>query len=452
LLAGAAALVLLAAFAALRLNGPARIGAGYQAKILCSEIFVAGRDGADVLARDFEGISPVLNYTQKKIYSDEKSVRVSLFGLGASEAVYLGESGCTLVSPGDYILSLHTAEMTTEFQSPPTARPDSDETIERIDYGAVNTILDNAMGDVESGHRSFVILVDGRLVAERYADGFTANTRFLSWSMAKSVLATLVGAAAGQGLVFVDDPAPVAEWSETPKASITWNDLLRMQTGLAFEEDYATTNSDVNNMLWRSAEMGAVAAMQEQLHAPGEFWDYSSGTSNLLARTLQNALAERDVDLQTFARETVFNPIGASSFVLETDMAGNFVGSSFVYATARDWARLGQLYLQNGQWNGTPVLSPAWIDYTKKPTAASDGQYGAHFWLNHDGADGRERYLMDLSEDMYFMAGHEGQYVYILPTKNAIIVRTGITRGIEPIEVVAPVITALYDAIGNTQD
>ena len=451
LIASAIALAFFIAVAVFFLGSAARIGAGYQAKILCSETFVAGRDPADILTRDFNGISPALALTNTHVNSDRKEVRVSLFGLGASKAVYREGAGCTLLS-GNELFDVAVPQTTNASTSFPTASPITGEAILRVNYGAVNAILDKAMNDDKAGHRAFVVLVDGQLVDERYAQGFLQSTHFQSWSMAKSVLSTLTGAAAARGYLFVDDPAPVVEWSETPKAAITWNDLLRMQTGLAFEEDYAAPGSDVNRMLWRSPEMGAVAAKKKQLHAPGTFWDYSSGTSNLLARALQQTLADQNIDLFQFAREAVFDQVNASSFVLEADTSGNFIGSSFVYATAQDWARLGQLYLQNGQWNGKPVLSPAWIDYVQQPAKASDGQYGAHFWLNRDGAEGRKRFVPGLPEDVYAMTGHEGQYVFIIPSKNVVIVRLGITRGAEPVAVVGPVVADLFKAIGDAQD
>lgn len=433
------------------LNNAARIGAGYKAKILCSEIFVAGRDSNDVLANDFKDITLVLPLVRAGIDEENKSVRTSLFGLGKSQAIYRGMNGCTLLNGEDNFIS--TSSNPVAFTPSPlaAARPTSGEAIARIDYDAINTVLDDAIEDETAGHRAFVVLVDGRLVDECYASGFSEHSKFLSWSMAKSVLSTLVGASVSHNYLAVDFPAPVPEWSESPRAAITWHNLLQMQSGLEFEEDYAAINSDVNQMLWRSREMGARAAASNLRYEPGEFWDYSSGTSNILARALANTLEEQNLDLQSFAKSTLFGPIGAASFVLETDTAGQFIGSSFVYATARDWARLGQLYLQNGEWDGASIISPEWVDYVQQPAAASDNQYSAHFWLNSSGKDAREKFIPGLPENVYFMAGHEGQYVFIIPSKNAVIVRTGITRNAEPINVTGPVVTALFEAIGDAE-
>jgi CubicO group peptidase (beta-lactamase class C family) len=271
----------------------------------------------------------------------------------------------------------------------------------------------------------------------------------LSWSMAKSVTATLVGAAAARGYLDIEAPAPVPEWrGDSRREAITWNDLLRMQSGLDFSEAYDDPNSDVSESIFRARDAGSVAARQPVVAPPGAIWHYSSGTTNLLMRTLRAVLAERGIELQAFAREAVFAPLGAASFTLEPDSAGTPVGSSYVYATARDWAKLGELYLRGGDWGGARLLPAGWSRYVSAPTEASNGQYGAHFWLNFAG-EGRARWVPGLSEVSYSMAGHEGQYVFIVPDKNAVIVRLGLTRGAVPIEVAGPVIARLAAAVGN---
>ena len=225
-----------------------------------------------------------------------------------------------------------------------------------------------------------------------------------------------------------------------------------MQSGLAFEEEYAVVRSDANRMLFEAADAGAVAANKRPEHRPGEFWSYSSGTTNLIARTLQHVLDEADVDFYQFATDAIFGPIGAASFTMEPDASGAFIGSSFAYATARDWARLGQLYLSDGIWDGVRLLPEGWAAYAADPASTSDGQYGAHFWLNRDGADGRARFIPGTPEDIYFMAGHEGQYVFIVPSKRLIIVRTGMIRGKPTLQTIAPLIKEIYDAIGKPPD
>ncbi|MEL7239599.1 MAG: serine hydrolase, partial [Planctomycetota bacterium] len=399
-------------------SGPAKIGAAYKAKILCSETFVAGRDPVDVAARDFEDISPALGFIRHRIDRNAKSVRTSLFGLGTTVASFDG-AGCAYRAPGKTALSGAGRRPVAAAAPLPVNRKD-----------AAQAIAAAAVEDEIAGHRALVALVDGAIVAEAYAEDFDAETPFQSWSMAKSVLATLIGKAAGDGLVDVAAPAPVPEWREDPaRAMITWRDLLRMESGLAWEEDYVSPSSDVNRMLFTARDFGAAAAKAPAGDAPGETFYYSSGTSNVLARTLHAVLNARDVELRRFAADAIFKPIGASSFVLETDPSGVFAGSSYVYATARDWARLGLLYVNGGRAPDGSIVIPAdWTDFVRTPTDASDLQYGAHFWLNRDGRNGRSRDWPGLPESMYSMSGHDGQYVFIFPEENAVIVSTGISR------------------------
>ncbi|NWG72003.1 MAG: serine hydrolase [Parvularculaceae bacterium] len=446
-LVAAAGLIVLAlgGYGLQRTDAMARIAAAYKAKTFCSEVFLAGRDPVDIASVEFAGISPFIDRAAAHVDRKKKEARASLFGLGKARAFYREGYGCTIASG-----------VPEELPPPPRVADvpwpealESPNLLRRVDYAELDNALDAAFADASAGHRAVVLIVDGRLVAERYAPGFSADTPMLSWSMAKSVTATLVGAAALAGHLNVEDPAPVPEWKDDPERSkITWNDLLRMQTGLEFSEEYGDPTSDVSHMLFRASDAGLVAAEKKLAAAPGDVWAYSSGTTNLLIRTLRQVLAERGVELQTFAREKIFAPIGAASFTLEPDSAGTPVGSSYVYATARDWAKLGELYLRGGEWAGARLLPENWSRYASTPTRASGGQYGAHFWLNLDGA-GRKRFVPGLPESVYYMAGHEGQYVFIMPEKNAVIVRLGMTRGAVPIEVAGPVAARLAGAIGD---
>ncbi|MBB5519373.1 serine hydrolase domain-containing protein [Amphiplicatus metriothermophilus] len=432
------------------LNGVAQVPAGYVAKTLCSEIFLAGRPEAVVRAGEFSGINPVLDHVRARADKEAKAVSAALYGLGRSRAIYRDGYGCAIARGP--LAPLPPLEPMRPGAPWPEARADSVSALPRVDYAAIENALDAAMADARAAHRALLVVVDGALVAERYADGFDAATPFLSWSMAKSVTATIVGAAVLRRHIDITDPAPVEEWRDDPaRAAITWNDLLRMQSGLAFDENYADPRSDVNRMLFREADAGAAAARRPLVHPPGDHWSYSSGTTNLIARTLRRVLAEKGVDYQAFAREAVFRPIGAASVVMETDSAGAPIGSSYVYATARDWGRLGQLYLNDGVWEGRRLLPEGWPDYVSAPTPASDGAYGAHFWLNRDG-EMRRRYISGAPESLYFFSGHEGQYVFIIPDKRTVIVRTGMTRGMPPLSVVAPTVAAIVAAIGSSDE
>ena len=430
----------------------AHIGAAYKAKIACSEIFVAGRKPDAVLRDEFQNIDPFLNYLTAK--PDLKKQQVSAagpLGLGRATAQYREGYGCTLKTKHKL------AELPKRTNNPrpqpwPEAPAVTGKALPYVDYAALDFALTEAFDNKDAQHRAILVIVDGKIVEERYAEGFDAQTPLLSWSMAKSVTASLVGAAALKGIVDIDDPAPVREWTKgSEHARIRWRDLLQMQDGLDFVEDYGDTSSDVNRMLFAAPDAGAVAAAQPVAFPPGLKWAYSSGTTNLVSRTLCDKLEQDGIDLRQFAYDALFTPIGAGSFILEPDAEGNFISSSFVYATARDWARLGQLYLQEGVWNGERLLPAWWIEFVRSPAAASNNQYGGHFWLNRDGENGVTRFAPGVPEDMYYMSGHEGQYVFIIPSKNMIVVRAGITRLKNPPEVVAPLLKEIYTAVGNPE-
>lgn len=427
----------------------ARIGAGYKAKVACSEIFVAGRDRDAVIPLEFKGMPEAMKQIAVVVDDKAKTVRAKgPLGFGGARAIFREGYGCTLANAGRMAL---LPAPPPGFAAEPWAEapPVSGKALMRVDYGAVDFALTRAFENNTPNHRSVVVAVDGKIIDERYADGFDAATPFLSWSMAKSVMATLVGAAVERGYLDVNDPAPVPEWEgDAQKSLITWNDLLHMQSGLAFGEHYDQIRSDVNRMLFERADAGGMAARSSVERAPGEVWYYSSGTTNLIARTLRQVLEREGVDFYAFAQEAIFEPIGAATVTMEPDASGSVLGSSFVYATARDWARLGQLYLQDGVWNGERLLPEGWVDYVKTPADASDRQYGAQFWLNRDGENGRERFFPGVPEEMFFFAGHEGQYVFIIPDKRMVVVRTGMTRGRPAMAEVAPLLKEIYDAVG----
>lgn len=443
----AAALVAAAGAVALsKLNAMAGVGVGYMAKIACSELFLAKRDALPLLDSEFDGISPVLDHARLRIDSEKRTVSGSVFGLGAASAVYREGYGCTLARGG---APENLPALAPIADKPlPDAFAGTEAMLPGVDYAAIEKALDDAFADRRAATRAILVVKDGAVVAERYADGFSAKTPFLSWSMAKSVTATMVGAAILKGEIVLGQPAGAAQWSGPgdERFAITWNDLLQMQSGLAFSEVYDDPNSDVSKMLFLARDAGAVAAGKALIHEPGSFWDYSSGTTNLIQGSLRAALEADAADYHAFARDAVFEPLGAASFTLEPDASGTFIGSSFVYATARDWAKLGLLYLNDGVHEGARLLPEGWSRYVSTPASASDGYYGAQFWLNHPGTDGRPKYVPGVPDDAYMMAGHEGQYVLIVPDKNLVIVRTGMTRGTEPMPIVAPTFAAIYAA------
>jgi hypothetical protein len=431
-------------------NPYARVGAAYAAKTLCSEIFLAGRDETSVRATDLAGVNPMIAKVDARVDLPRRRVVASLFGLGRAVAIYREDYGCTIAAggPPETLPALPPITTGAAWRQAPDEEGSA---MPGVDYAALGAALDAAMADAPAANRSIFVVVQGAVVGSRFAPGFGETTPMLSWSMAKSVTATIAGAAVERGYIRLEDPAPVPEWrGDAARSAITWNDLLRMQSGLSFTEVYGP-GSDATKMLFAARDAGAVAAAKPLKHAPGAHWSYSSGTTNLIARTLRQVLAEKGIDYSVFAREAVFSPIGAASFVMEPDSAGTPIGSSYMYATVGDWARLGALYLKDGLAGNVRVLPEGWVAAATRAEAPADGQYGLQIWLNGDGAEGRARAYPGVPANMYYFSGHEGQFVYVAPDKRMIIVRTGITRGADPEKVFGPTLAALYAAVGEAK-
>ncbi len=282
--------------------------------------------------------------------------------------------------------------------------------------------------DREIDTRAIIVVYDGRIVAERYAQGFDRNTRLLGWSASKSATAALIGTLVDAGKLNLYAPPPVPEWKwpGDPRGQITLAELLNMSSGLEFNEPY-DPGSDSTAMLFESADMGAYAAAKPLAHPPGTAWYYSSGTANLLSRIVLQQTGGTLASYVAYARAHLFAPAGMTSALIEPDESGNLVGSSYMYATARDWARFGLLFLNRGTINGKRVLSEAFTDFVQRPAPADARKgYGGLFWLNGvDAKRGRE--FPHLPRDFFAAEGHNDEHVAIFPSRGAVIVRLGWT-------------------------
>ena len=247
--------------------------------------------------------------------------------------------------------------------------------------------------------------------------------------MAKSALNALLGVLVRQRVLSLDDRAPVPEWAEAgdPRRRITIGQLLRMTSGLRFRETYTNPVEDVMQMLFGRADGAAFAASQPLEATPGSRWQYASGTTNILSRIVRARLG--DAAYRDAPRHLLFDAVGMRTATLEPDAAGNFVASSFMYASARDWARLGLLFLNDGVWQGRRLLPEGWVAYSRTPTPQSpDGEFGAHLWLRVP------RYYQDpegpaaLPDATFHAIGHEGQFVSVVPSHELVVVRLGLTR------------------------
>jgi CubicO group peptidase (beta-lactamase class C family) len=273
-----------------------------------------------------------------------------------------------------------------------------------------------------------VVVHRGHIVAERYAPGFDRDTKLIAWSMTKGLTNALIGLRVKDGKLAISDQALLPEWrgQGDSRGGISLDDLLRMSSGLAFDESYDDPLGDVTEMLFVKNDMAKFAALKPLIHPPGTYWDYSSGTSVLLAAILRETFAGED-DYLRYPRERLFAPLGMRSAVLETDASGTFVGSSLLYASARDFARLGLLFLHDGVWRGERLLPEGWVAYTLTPAkAAPDDSYGAQMWLKLPESDGYGEPPMP--DDAFYFLGHDQQIVAIVPSRDLVIVRLGLTQ------------------------
>jgi len=267
-----------------------------------------------------------------------------------------------------------------------------------------------------------VVVRGGRIVAERYGPHVTGRTRLLSWSVAKSITSLGVGIAAGDGLLDLDAPAPVPEWADQndPRHDITLRQLLAMRDGLAFDEDYVDESSDCLEMLFgRGADnMAAYAAGRPLRHPPGAQLNYSSGSTNIVARALGAAVGTGPTDTTEFFARRLFEPIGCDPPDLRFDDAGTFIGSSYTYATARDFARIGLLALHDGVWDGVRLLPDGWMQTSLEVHGIDPDNglgYGLHWWLYDDG------------RGTFAAKGYEGQTIMCCPSLDTVVVRMGKT-------------------------
>jgi len=418
------------------------IGTGYAAKYLCSSVFISQQDPGVVFKDDIRAVDRTLTQIiDVEVDYTQKAVTAKALGLWKSKAIYRQGCGCTLVVGAteeelrSQPLPAFTPRRLPENQPWPSGETDpvktppagwNDEKLRQ----AIDRHFAEPGPDQKKQTRAVVVVYDGRLVAERYAPGFHKDLPLLGWSMAKSVTSTVLGVMVQKGMIDIRRPAPVPEWQNPgdPRRAITIDQLLRMSSGLKFEEVYKPLHG-VTTMLYSSRDFGAFAAGQPLEIQPDQKWHYSSGTANLLARIIRQTLEAAGQNSVSFIRRELFDRLGMTSAVFELDPSGTFVGSSYLMATPRDWARFGLLYLQDGIWQGQRVLPEGWVNYSSTPTPpAPRGQYGAHFWLNAGSASNRaDRVWPRLPSDAFFADGYQGQRVVIIPSRKLVVVRFGLT-------------------------
>ena len=442
-----------------------RVGANYAAKIVCSNVFLAGRDPDEVLRTDVRspGIA-LLRLVRISVDRRQRLVRAGFLGfIGDGLALDRPGTGCAAIPDGNLGFAIHVNQVALQTEgafgavdavaatkvaavtapetaaTAPASAPGADapwpegNTVEAAP--ALNRLLadDSLTGP---GLRAIVVVAHGRIVAERYGPGFSAATPLLGWSMAKSVIAGLAGVLVKEGRLTLDQSAGWATPGGDGREHIRIADLLSMSSGLRFNEGYGAV-SDITRMLYLEPNMSEFARAQPLVHPVGEFWSYSSGSANILSRIVQDAGGRLGAGI---AAEKLFKPLGMGSALIETDEDGTLVGSSYMYATARDWARYGQFLLQDGVWRGREMLPRGYVDMMASPVASSGGRYGHGLvWLSPSDA------ALGIPADTFWMEGHDGQSIAIIRSREWVVVRLGLTPSYDNYQP-QPLVKALLDA------
>ncbi len=409
--------VVIIAFNFKRLN----IITGYSAKNMASSVFLANRDFyfTDTTDTNFTPIEIADN----RLIKEERSITSSIFGITKRKAIYReGLGGVLTLSDQKFVptnAKPKRIKISDTLVYPYGNKMHKDTIFESINYEQLNIAIDSVFNE-KYKTRAVLVVHKDKIIAERYADGFNENSILLGWSMTKSVLSTLYGVMQYQGKVNLNDAVPVDEWQKDDRKNITYNNLLQMNCGLAWEEEYYKI-SDVTKMLYLEEDMSKTQMRKPLVGKPNESWLYSSGVSNLLSGIARQQFNTYQEYLDFWYTDLI-DKIGMNSMILEADLKGNYVASSYGWATARDWSKLGLLYLKNGNWNGEQIFSKDWVSYATTPTPSSNGLYGAGIWLN------TSKELPDVPENVYRFTGFQGQYVVMLPDHDMVIVRLGLVK------------------------
>lgn len=430
------------ALGAARARNVPKVATGFIADTLCSETFVSGLDPSRNLAETTDAMPGVglLTWAMDfRVDRARKDVTVTLFGIGRSHAVYREGLGCTLehgAALADVALPSDDTQpaLLPEIAGPGLVSPQSE---------ALSAALDRAFTEPAQPPyrrtRAIVVMKAGRIIAERYADGVGPETQLLGFSMTKSVMSALTGILVRQGKLELDGPAPVAAWQnpDDPRHAITVDQLLRHTAGIALgsslQASLGSALEPVNVMKFAEDDMAAYAASMPLATAPGTVWNYHDGNTIMLAHLIRNAAGGKPEDALAFAHRELFAPLGMRHVTLQLDGAGMVEGSSKMLASARDWARFGQLYLNDGVAGGKRILPEGWVNYSATATPNAWVGIGAGFWTNQGDSFGAKfRVEHGWPRDAFFAKGTIGQYTIIIPSERLVIVRLGRSPNVPP--------------------
>lgn len=406
---------------------------GFSAKSVASAHFIDHRSLEQIQAGDND--IKLVNLAKNEINDLGKFATASVYGLKKRKAIYRDGLGATLIDEDFDATKPYNVpkRVTTNNNIPfPYGNNEPEKIIfDTIDYTKLNAAIANAF-DEKSGStlkgeqtkqkekrtRALLVIYKDKIIGEKYDTGFNKNSKILGWSMTKSITATYFGILQKQRKYNINKPAPINEWQNDDRKNITTSDLLHMNSGLEWEEQYDKI-SDATKMLFQSKDMSRCQIEKKRIGKTNHTWNYSSGTTNLLSGILRKQFKTHQEYLD-FWYASLIDKIGMHSMIVESDMSGNFIGSSYGWATVRDWSKFGLLYLHKGNWNGEQLFDESWVNYVTTPTNGSKGNYGAHFWLNAGG-----RYP-DAPKDLYSCNGFQGQMIFIIPSYDMVIVRMGL--------------------------
>ena len=396
---------------------------GFSAKSIASGHFIDNRS-QEMIEKGDNDID-MIDLAKNKIEDMGKFAAASVYGLKERKAIYREGLGVTLINDDFDVTKPYEVPKRTKLNNnlpfPYGNKEPKDTVFANVDYSKLDAAVANAFdekGQIKKRTRSLLVIYKDKIIAEKYDTGFDKNSKILGWSMTKSITSAMFGILQKQGKYDIYKPAPIAEWKNDERKIITTNDLLHMNSGLEWEEKYDKI-CDATKMLFGAENMSRVQLEKPAAFKPNTHWNYSSGTTNLLSGILRKQFKTHQEYLD-FWYSALIDKIGMNSMIVETDMAGNYVGSSYGWATTRDWSKFGLLYLHKGNWNGEQILDESWVKYTATPTNTSNGRYGGHFWLNASG------HFPDVPKDMYYCSGFQGQMVAIIPSLDLVIVRMGL--------------------------
>jgi CubicO group peptidase (beta-lactamase class C family) len=400
----------------------------FAAKGMCSSVFLANKQPVRIIAEDLSFFP--INLALTRVDFEEKSATSTVFGLAKRKAVFREGLGAVIVlkTPKEELKKseFHIPDpgYSQDTLSWPKGDIIADTLPSGINYSRLHELIDTCFD--APGSEPFkktlgiAVVYKNQLIAEKYVDGYDQNTMFHGWSMTKSITGAWAGILADRGKLTLEQPVGIEAWQNDERGNITVKNVIQMSTGLDWYENYFTI-SDATVMLMQNEDMLASVTDNKLDYPPGEQWNYSSGDANLLSGIIRNRI-NNDLEYHTAIYEDLLFPVGMLNTKVETDASGLFVASSYSYGTTRDWARFGLLFLNNGVFAGDTILSKEWVDFMKTPVEASNGKYAGTFWLQEPE---EKNALVDAPADIFFADGFLGQRIYIIPSKNLVIVRMG---------------------------